>query len=125
MQIIDYSIREGEPLDKFDNLTHHQLTTNFVSISDAKHLLEVRHATYVRKLLLEGQIEGVKIKERHLQKWYVTRLSCSHYVRCVGRKRQPRRYILHIQERDEDSVRSALDNLGIEYNLNFAYNGGK
>lgn len=125
MEIIDYSIRAGEPVTKFDRITRAELDSDFVSIPDARQLLGTAYTTYVRKLLLEARIEGVKIQYKGYTKWYISKVSCSHYVRHIGRKRKPRRYTLRIHTTDEPAVRECLDNLGIDYSLELAYKGGK
>ncbi len=97
------------------------LKSDFVSINDAKDVLGVGYVVYVRRLLLEGRLEGVKIQYKGYAKWWISRASIAWYREHVLRTRSGRRWIMKFEMSDETKVRAALDALGIDYELKLNY----
>ncbi len=93
------------------------LAKDFVSINDARDVLGVGYVVYVRRLLLEGKLEGVKVQYKGYAKWHISRASIAWYRKNVLRTMSGRRWIMKFELTDEAAVRAALDSLGIDYEL--------
>jgi hypothetical protein len=96
---------------------------DYVGIKGAKAELGVGYTQYVRRLLLEGKLEGVKLDHGHYRKWHIYRPSIDRYMEEHRRTEQARRFILRAELEDREKIEAALDEAGIDYSLELAYKG--
>jgi hypothetical protein len=107
--------------ETFDNITIDDVKERFLSIIEGTKRIGMKHPQYVRRLLVEGKLEGIKIVERGRYKWYITKTSIDRYKKAHNKINQKRRYILRIKADDEEKVRHNLNLLAIDYELELAY----
>lgn len=114
--ILERAIRKGSKTT-FESVTKAALEKDYVGINEAVGLLGVGYAVYVRRLVLEGRLEGIKVMYKGYTKWHISRASIEWYRKNVLRTMTGRRWIMKFELPDEAKVRAALDALGIEYEL--------
>jgi len=121
VRIIEKSIRDDrDGDDPFADLTAERFAT-FAGIKDSRPLLGVAHDLYVRQLLHAGRIEGVKVQLKGYTKWFIDPVSIEYYTANKARRSGLRRYLLRANSTDEETIRHALNMLGIEYTLEISY----
>jgi hypothetical protein len=128
LQIVDYSTTEAELFEQLaeaEEVTETELKDNYCSISKATKQLGFKYSQYTRRLLLQGKLAGIKVAEQHYQKWYINNDSIDRYMNNHRRTEQLRRFILRADLEQQAAIRSALDELGIEYELELAYQSDK
>jgi hypothetical protein len=76
---------------------------------------------YVRRLLIDGKIDGDKFQQVGYRKWFVNPDSLEHYQKHSSRRGGMRRYVLRLDLDDEQEVRDLLNADGIEFELELAY----
>lgn len=121
-QIVDVSTLEDSNMD-LENLSLDDVRENWFSINSATKELGFKYSQYTRRLLLEGKLEGVKVKESHYNKWYIDPRSIETYMESNRRTNDQRRYLFYIDQDEEDLVRETLNELGIDYKLELSYKG--
>lgn len=107
--------------DSLPRLTTQDVQTRFVTLEDAKGRLGMAHLAYVRRLVKENKLEGIKVKIPGGSRWLVTKESITSYKKRVVRSRELRNFILRIPSEQEEVVRKALDQAGVTYNLELAF----
>jgi hypothetical protein len=115
-----HAVVEATSVDAPENISDEQLQ-NYVGISRATQLLEFKYSQYTRRLVLEGKLEAVKVKYGHYNKWMISLDAIDEYMSAHRRTNQLRRYIFKIDQDNEEAVREALDELGIEFELELSY----
>lgn len=101
------------------------LDDEFCSLTIATEQLNMSQTSYVRKILLEGKLSGVKLQMKGFQKWFVHRDSIEYYNDHFSRHAKRQRYTLKIHPDDVTFVRDALITAGIRFELAKAYNGNQ
>jgi hypothetical protein len=96
---------------------------SYTGIKGAQKELGLGYSQYVRRLLLQGKLEGIKVAHSHYNKWYVYRPSIEAYTENHRRTEQARRFILRAELEDREAIEAALEAAGIEYTLELAYKG--
>lgn len=119
LTIVDHTHEESIDLE----IEESTLKSDYVGLSKATKLLGFKYSQYTRRLVLEGKLGAIKVKEAHYEKWYVALSSIDDYMEDTRRVNQLRRYIFKIDLENESKVREALDELGIEYDLELSYKG--
>jgi hypothetical protein len=76
---------------------------------------------YVRKLVLDDKIEAIKIGRKGYEKWYINPNSAEEYRQSSNTRGGKRRFIFKTDLENEDAVRQALDEAGIDYDLELQY----
>lgn len=105
----------------FSKWTFDKVVEGCVKIKDATPLLAMKNSDYVRRILLEGKLEGIFVRARGRRVWLISRDSITFYKQHKSKQHSHRRYIMKLNEVDEPRVRTALDALGIFYELKLAY----
>jgi len=128
LQIVDYSTTTNvlfEDLSKTHEVSQETLSNEFSSISKSTKKLGFKYSQYTRRLLLQGKLGGIKVKEQHYEKWYISNESIENYMNEHRRTQQLRRFVLKMDLENRDKVEQVLDELGIEYELELSYKGDK
>lgn len=107
---------EGLPL-----LTAQEVEEWFLTLEEAKKELSIAHLAYVRRLVKDNKLEGIKVAVPGGSRWLVTRESTDRYDTKRIRSRELRNYILRIPMEKEDTLRSLLKKAGIPFTLEVAY----
>lgn len=102
-------------------LTAQEVAEWFVTLQDAKEVLSIAHLAYVRRLVKDNKLEGIKVAVPGGSRWLVTKESIEGYSTRTIRSRELRNYILRIPSDQEAAVRKLLMQNGIKYNLELAY----
>lgn len=131
VEVVDYALgQETEEYIKakeaeYSNLTWEMIDAAFYSLEEAQEVLGLARTNYVRQLVLQGRLEGVKVALKGYNKWFLDKESVYKYDETKGRRLAVRRYILRIDPELEEQVREALDEIAGEdgYELEFAYQG--
>lgn len=112
-------IREG------DEVSEDTLKKNYKGIAGGKKYLGLAYPQYVRRLLLQGKLEGIKVDHDHYNKWWIYIPSLDRYLENSRRTEQKRRFILRAELEDREVIERALEEAGIDFSLELAYKGGK
>jgi hypothetical protein len=91
----------------------------WVSLNEATAIAGFSASQYMRRLAITGKVRAVKLAEGGITKWYIDPDSVTDYKatpKSFNRKGL-RRYVLKIDAANEDAVRDALDDMGVEYLL--------
>ncbi|MBD3387445.1 MAG: hypothetical protein GF414_00715 [Candidatus Altiarchaeales archaeon] len=121
--IVEEVIVREDTEDYSPDLDVSRVNENYVSIAKAIVPLDVTYPRYVRRLLLEGKLTGIKVRIKGGVKWLIDRDSITAYIESKKRSTGLRNYILRISTENEVAVRKALLELDIEYELELAYKG--
>lgn len=107
------------------DITIRFLVEECVPIKRAKEMLGVSQAMYVRQILWNGRLEGVKVDMGSYQKWFITLESIAYYKEHSLRAAKPKKYILYVYPDDQDKLIDALRQAGIFFDLqpNYQPNG--
>jgi hypothetical protein len=103
------------------SLTVTVLSSKYVDIPGSTSLLKVAYPKYARRLVLSDKLKAIKVAIRGGSKWFIDKESILKYVENTGRSRELRNYVLRIPMESEDTVRKAIEKLGIKYELEIAY----
>lgn len=98
-----------------------EVVERFVTLKEAKVLLGLAYGQYVRRLLKDGKIEGIKVKVSGGTRWLVTRESIRRYEAERRVYTTYRNYVLKIDPKDEAAVRKFIEGLDPEYSLALQY----
>jgi hypothetical protein len=101
--------------------TIEEVQRRFVSIKNALTLLGVKYEQYVRRLLTNSDIEGMKLKVGKTTRWLVSRESIEGRRARVREKVEGRNYILRFPTELEGKLREFLDTLDADWTLEFQY----
>lgn len=115
-----HQVVEATAVDAPEQISDDDLS-NYVGISRATELLGFKYSQYTRRLVLEGKLTAIKVKYDHYNKWMISLDSIDEYMANSRRTNQLRRYIFKIDQDQEDAVRTALNELGIQYELELSY----
>ena len=100
-----------------------ELKANYVGIKAAQKRMGLGYSQYVRRLLLQGKLEGIKADMGHYRKWFISLKSIEQYMDNSRRTEQARRFILRAELEDREAIEKALKAAGIEFELELAYKG--
>jgi len=102
----------------------------WMGIAEATKVLEVKHAQYTRRLLLEGKLDAAEGEEgpnperfqgKGYTKWLIPPEAIARYRARAATRSGLRRYTLRAEKEAEKAIRAALDASGVEYTLEFSY----
>ena len=107
--------------DSLPNLTMEDVAEGYLTLKGAKVALDIAYTVYVRRLVKEGTLEGIKIAVNNSTRWLVTRESIEAYKVRRVRRGKKRNYTLRIDPSKEIALRKLLKDSGIEYTLELSY----
>lgn len=110
-----------EGTDGKPDLSIENVLKGYVTLKEAKESLGVAWVQYVRRILKEGALEGIRVSVAGGTRWLVTRESIERYRATRKERSSKRNYILKIDSEEEEEVRKALEEAGIEYELSLSY----
>jgi hypothetical protein len=119
--VLDAAVREGSTLIGMTKVNDSDLKKGFVGITEATKLLGIAHAQYVRRLVVGGRLDSLKVQLDSTAKWFISRESIADYMKVNRRTSTDRRYILRTAIENEDAIRKALDGAGVTYQLELNY----
>ena len=126
-QVVEVSLAKNsvlpEGLEVGSEVSKDTLTKNYKGIKESQKYLELGYSQYVRRLLLQGKLEGIKVDMGHYRKWFIFQGSLDQYLENSRRTEQARRFILRAELEDREAIEEALEAAGIEYSLELAYKG--
>lgn len=92
----------------------------WIGITEAAELAEYQRQ-YMRKLVLDGKVEAVKVTRKGFNKWFVNPESLEEYQSQTVTRGGMRRFIFKTDLDNEPAVREVLDGLDIDYELELQY----
>lgn len=104
-----------------ENVTITELKKGYLSIVAATPRLGVAYNQYVRRLVLEDKLKGIKVACRGTTKWFVDIEGIGEYLSNKGGHGGLRRYDLRLNREDEMALRAFLVKDGITFKLELAY----
>ena len=119
--VLDVAVREGSALEGTTKVNDSDLKKGFVGITQATKLLGIAHAQYVRRLVVGGRLDSLKVQLDSTAKWFISRESIAEYMKTNRRTSTDRRYILRTAIENEGAIRKALDAAGVTYQLELNY----
>lgn len=126
-QIVEVSVGKNSVLPKElevgSKVEAKSLKTAYKGIKATREEMGLGYDVYVRRLLLEGKLEGIKVDHGHYNKWHIYIPSVERYMEEHRRTEQARRFILRAELEDRAKIEKALDEAGIQYELELAYKG--
>ena len=95
-----------------EELTVSEVRSKYTDLEGALPLLNVRYKQYVRRLVVEGSINAVKIAIKGSVKWFLEIESIKARAENTSRSSGVRSYKLYIPEEYEGAVRKAIEAVG-------------
>jgi len=115
----------SELLEHFDNrepktVSKSELARDefWCTLRDAPQVMGVGYEQYVRALLSQGKIEGIRVQWKHYTKWFLFVPSLLNRPR---RRTDRRKFLLYINPDHESEIRKALQASGLQFELTVAY----
>ncbi len=104
----------------YAKVTTEDLKEHFITLKAALPLLDLAWPQYVRRLMDQGKLSGIKVPVGNTTRVLVDRRSAERRAEQQKRRKNYRNFILRISLEDEAGVRAALKEAGIDYELEIA-----